>query len=537
MQTWFLVELITLVLSVPVLALSYYWCFLLVTSLKYPRDLGKKQVRLLNFPRVSILIASFNEKFVIERTLDAMKHLDYPKEKVQVVIADDSTDETVYVIDEKVRELNRYGVSTIVSRRPTREYFKCGALNKAMEKVTGEYVLLLDADSIIPPDILSKGIGALESHERAGFVSFRYGHYNRDYNMVTKLFALSQDLGDTTSKMGSYLIDSPFSFQGGFTLVRARDLRDVGMWSNERIADDTDISIKLYLKGMRGIYLSNVKIMSEDPSTLEAWKKQVARTSQGWWRCIAKYWKQILFARNISIRKRLGLFLMLTAPFSSLSWVFVTFLTAFAIISGVVAPPHSIFTSPLYIAVLTIPYAISLFSSAWALWLQDLLKARNLILIPMLSYAEGAMLTLSSLGFFYGVFNRMGFFLYRTPHSGNGGEMTRTHYFQSLANDRNAIIEGMLASLGIVLGVLVFTHGMWFLSVSMAGFGLCTLKSMNLTRGLSASKARQEPLREIAPELVTIRAWRKAESLTTEDRNDVSRLFLLSSLRRNEAHI
>ncbi len=411
MQPWFFVELVTLFLSIPVLALSYYWCFMLGTSVKYPRDLGSRDVHLLAFPPISILIATFNEKFVIERSLEAMKHLDYPKEKIQVVIADDSTDETVQIIDQKVRELKSSGINTIISRRPVREHFKCGALNKAMAQVGGEYVLLLDADSIIPPDIVSKGIDALETHPRTSFVSFRCGHYNRDYNMVTRLFALSQDLGDTTSKMGAYAIDAPFSFQGGFTLIRAKDLRDVGQWSNERIADDTDVSIKLYLKGSRGIYLSNVKIMSEDPSTLEAWKKQVARTSQGWWRCIAKYWRKIIVARDISFKKKLGLFLMLTAPFSSLSWILVTFLSAFAITLNIIAPPNSIFTNPIYLTVLTIPYGISLLSCVWALRVQNLLTTRNLMLIPMLSYAEGAMLTLSSLGFFYGILDRMGFFL------------------------------------------------------------------------------------------------------------------------------
>ena len=188
-----------------------------------------------------------------------------------------------------------------MSRRPSREYFKCGALNKAMEQVMGDFVLLLDADSIVPPDVLSKGIDAMESHPRASFVSFRYGHYNRNYNMITRLFALYQDIGDTLSKMGAYRIDAPFSFQGGFALVRAKDLREVGQWSNERIADDGDVSIKMYLAGKRGIYLSSVKIMSEDPSTLEAWKKQVARTSQGWWRCIAKYWRGIIAAPDVSL--------------------------------------------------------------------------------------------------------------------------------------------------------------------------------------------------------------------------------------------
>ncbi len=481
LQFWFAVELVTLILSIPVFALEYYWVFLLGNSFRYPRKLGSADVHLERFPTVSILIASFNERYVIDRSLEAMKNLDYPKDRLQVVVADDSTDQTVDVIDNKVSELNRSGIRALVSRRSQREHFKCGALNKAMESVVGDYVLLLDADSIIPPDIITKGIDTLEKHPRASFVSFRYGHYNRDYNLVTQLFALTQDIGDTLSKMGAYQIDAPFSLQGGFALVRAKDLRDVGQWSNERIADDADISIKMYLAGKRGIYLSSVKIMGEDPSTLEAWKKQVARTSQGWWRCIAKYWRPILTAPDVSVRKKLGLMLMLMAPFTSLSWIIVTFLSAFALATNVMPPANSLFSNPLYVAAISVPIALSMASGVWALWVQGLMTARNVILIPVLGYASGCMLTLGSMGFFYGVFDRVGFFHYRTPHSGSG-EFAKTGYFHGLKNDRNSVVEIVLATAGLALAALMLSRGVWFLSLSLAGFGIFTLKSMNLTR-------------------------------------------------------
>ncbi len=499
MQLWLVIDLIALLLSIPVLALSYYWVILFVSSLKYPRELGAGDVRLPYHPPVTILIATFNEKFVIEKSLEAMKHLDYPKDKIQVIVADDSTDETIGVIDRKVQDLNRSGISAKVSRRPNREHFKCGALNKAMEYVKGDYVLLLDSDSVIPPDILNKGIDALESHPGTGFVSFRYGHYNRNYNVVTRLFALSQDLGDTLSKMGSYRLDTPFSCQGGFTLVRAKDLREVGLWTNQRIADDTDISIKMYMAGKRGIYLSNVKIMSEDPSTLEAWKKQVGRTSQGWWRCIAHYWSQILGNGKVSIRKRLGLIMMLLPPFSSLSWILVTFLSASAVVLNLVAPANSIFSSPIYVAIVAIPFAVSLLSGVWALYAAGQMTPTNLAIIPMLGYASGCMITLGSIGFFYGVFDKMGFFLYRTPKSGSAKEMTKTKYFQTLRNDRNGIVEGFLACTGLVLAGLVFLHGVWFLGLSLAGYGLFTLKSMNLTKHFQP--VPQESSIEIAQEI------------------------------------
>ena len=484
-EIWLLLEIVTLGIGIPVLALEYYWVILLAMSMRYPSNLAKKDIALTRHPFVSILIATFNEKFVIERSLDALKRLDYPRDRIQVVVADDSNDQTTTIIDNKVQDLNSSGIHAMVSRRPSRNFFKCGALNTALELVEGEYVLLLDADSMVSPDVLTKGIESLESHPRTAFVSYRYGHYNRDYNLVTKMFALTQDIGDTISKMGAYQIDAPFSFQGGQTLVRTKDLREVGGWSNQRIADDTDVSIKMYLAGKRGIYLSNVKIMSEDPSTLEAWKKQVGRTSQGWWRCIANYWRAIITAPGLSLRKKAGLLLMLMAPFSSLSWIVVTFLSTFTVIFNLIPSSYSIFNNPVYVAVVAIPFAISLASGAWALRVQGLMTARNVALIPMLGYASGGMLVLGSIGFFYGVFDRMGFFLYRTPKSGSVKEMTKTSYFRHLSNDRNSVVEAVLGVAGIVFAWFVFIHGVWFLALSMLGFGIFTLKSMNLTRYLA----------------------------------------------------
>lgn len=482
-QIWFLIEIITLVITVPVLGLEYYWLVLLGTSTTYPRDLESREVVLKSHPIVSVLIASYNERYVIARSLEALKHLDYPKEKLQVVVADDSNDQTIGIVDESVRDLNDFGIKTVVSRRPSREHYKCGALNKAMDQVVGDFVLLLDADSIVPPDILSKGIDAMENHPRSSFVSFRYGHYNRNYNLITRLFALYQDIGDTLSKMGAYRIDAPFSFQGGLALVRTKDLRGVGQWSNERIADDGDVSIKMYLAGKRGIYLSSVKVMSEDPSTLEAWKKQVARTSQGWWRCIAKYWRNIITARNVSLRTKAGLLLMLLGPFSGFSWILVTFLSAAAVVAGIVQPAQSIFNNPFYIGFIAVPFAISMASGLWALWVQGLMTVRNVVLIPMLGYATGAMLSLGSVAFFYGIFDRTGFFPYRTPHGGSG-EATKMSYFRHLTNDKNAIVEAVLAIAAILLAVWVFHDGVWFLSLTLVGFGIFTLKSMNLSRHL-----------------------------------------------------
>jgi hypothetical protein len=143
-----------------------------------------------------------------------------------------------------------------------------------------------------------------------------------------------------------------------------------------------------------------------------------------------------------------------------------------------------------------VPFAISLASGAWALWVQGLMTLRNVILIPFLGYATGAMLSLGSVAFFYGVFDRTGFFAYRTPHGGSG-EATKKSYFRHLTNDKNAIVEAVLALGAIALAVMVLLDGVLFLSLSLVGFGVFTLKSMNLSRHLQTPESRQSSLARV----------------------------------------
>src|SRR5947199_1773963 len=173
---------------------------LFLSTFRYPKSLAEGP-SVQGTPLVSILIATFNEKFVIANTLDEIKNLDYPRDKLQVVVADESSDETSGVIDQKVLELNSLGIQAAGSRRKARKGFKSGALNQAAPLLKGDYVLLLDADSAVKPDVLTKGLNAFSRDPRIGFVSFRVGHYNREQNLTTRLFALQLDQGDTVTKI------------------------------------------------------------------------------------------------------------------------------------------------------------------------------------------------------------------------------------------------------------------------------------------------------------------------------------------------
>lgn len=485
-----LVTIASLVFTVPVLASSYYSLILLLSSFRYPESLPERE-RPKRFPLVSILIAAYNEKFVISRTLEALISLDYPREKLQVIVADDSIDETREIIDNKVEQLRRSGIEAIVSRRASRLGFKSGALNQTAPLLKGEYVLLLDADSTVTPEVLIKGLAVFESHPDLGFISFRVGHYNRNKSIITRLFALSLDLGDTLNKMGAYSINSPFSFQGGFTLISTKVLREVGHWSGDSIVDDADLSCRVYSSGRRGIYLSEVRIFGEDPQTLEVWKKQAARVAQGWAKCVSVHWNTILHTPYLSRWRRIALLLMLLGPFSSLSWVVVTFLSAFSLIFGLSSPANSVFSNPFYIVLVSLPIVSYFASAAYSLYIQRIMTTRNLLLLPLLSYTGYCMLTASSIGFLNGIRGRTGFF-FRTPKAGPSGEVEETEYYQNLRVDRTAIAEGILATLALIISLFVILEGVWFLGLTLIGFGVLTLKSMNLSRLLQHQQVAAE---------------------------------------------
>lgn len=497
MQLALLISLVSIVFSLPVVVISYYLLIQFLSALKYPRGLGTNDVSLIRHPLITILIATFNERFVIGNTIDAIKSIDYPRHKIQVIVADDSDDITCDIIDERIGQLRSLGIESIVSRRKNRQNFKAGALNHACRHIRGEYVLLLDADSTVPSDVLSRGVTVLEHDPLISFVSFRVGHYNRDQNLTTRLFALSLDTGDAYGKMGAYRLDLPFSFQGGFTLISKEALEAVGYWSNGTTVEDADLSVKLYASGRKGVYLSDVRIFSEDPSSLGVWKNQAARVSQGWAACLRNHFNEIMTTCELSPAKKLGLMLVLLSPFASLSWLVVNFLSAFSISASVGTPDSSVFSSPIYIIVIVAPGLAMFGSAAYALHVQKLATIRNLILIPLLSYAGLAVFTRNSIGFLKGILGNSGVFT-RTPKSGSA--LKEGAYRSSVAFDLSTIIEAVLSVTALALCIKVFQQGVWFLGFSLLAFGALTLKSMGLSELFARRNAprRYRSVSEIA---------------------------------------
>jgi cellulose synthase/poly-beta-1,6-N-acetylglucosamine synthase-like glycosyltransferase len=280
--------------------------------------------------------------------------------------------------------------------------------------------------------------------------------------------------------MGAYSIDAPYSFQGGFVLVSMAVLREVGFWPNDSVVEDADLSLRIYCAGYRGVYLSDVRIFSEDPSSLEVWKKQAARVAQGWANCAIANGRKILSCKKLTVWRRIVLFSTLVGPFQGLSWIVVTFVSAFGLIFGLTAPSNSIFSSSIYIIAVTLPIVTFFGSGIYALHIQKIMTPRNLVLLPLLSYTSSCMTTAIMIGFLNGMRGRTGFF-FRTPKHGLAADLNK-QYHREVRLDRIAIAEGILSVMALTLSIIVLLYGVWALALTLAGFGALTLKSMNLSR-------------------------------------------------------
>ena len=469
---------LVVIVTVPVFAFSAYTAALLAASIRYKEPTPGALV-LDSHASVSVLLAVYNEAGVVEETLEALSGVDYPPANLQVIIADDSDDATKAVVDEWAQALRGSGIDARVSRRDGRQGFKAGALNAASGLLTGDFVLLIDADSRVGPKVVRRAVDVLRDGPLS-FVSFRVGHYNRDATLVTRAFALFQDTIDSLQKMGATALSVPFSVQGGFVLVKRDALARVGFWKEGILAEDADLSCRLFSAGFKGAYLSSCEIPSEDPSALRVWKRQAARVAQGWAQCLRANFRSIVSSSQLDPLRKTLLLLTMLSPFAARTWLAVTLGSAILIVSRTVDPASSVFSNPVYVFAVTLPVVVFYLAGTRALWMRRILGLRNLAVLPALSYMITSMFTLSAISFASGLLGRRGDF-FRTPKGGHRSQADA----QRGEGLWTVFLEGGLSIAAVVLSLPVFISGAPFLGLSLVGFGLATLKSMDLSRFVS----------------------------------------------------
>ena len=231
-------------------------------------------------PQVTVQLPIFNEQFVIDRLIEAICAMDYPREKLDIQVLDDSTDETQAVAAGIVDRYAALGHPIVYIHRTNRHGYKAGALDAGLKVAKGEYVAIFDADFVPPTDWLMKVIHHF-AEPGVGMVQTRWTHLNRDYSMLTQIEAILLD-GHFVLEHGARVRSGDyFNFNGTAGMWRIQAIVDGGGWQHDTLTEDTDLSYRSQLAGWRFKYLPDVECPSELPIEMTAFKTQQARWAKG----------------------------------------------------------------------------------------------------------------------------------------------------------------------------------------------------------------------------------------------------------------
>jgi len=319
---WFPTDLTTIQQLVLTLAtvvtglVAIYACNVWVLSLLSIRG-GKKLAdppAVSSWPRVSVHLPFYNEETVAGRLLDACVKLDYPREKFEIIVVDDSTDSTTKVAREYE---SKYPDLVKVIHRNDRSGFKGGALQVAMQESSGELICLFDADYVPPHNFLKETIPYLYLDEKAAFVQARWTYLDGQFSWFAKAISLAIDIYAFVDQKARSVGNLLAHFSGTCGVFRRQAIEDVGGWSSETITEDLDLSVRLHLKGWRYIYVPTIACPGEIPKSLDGLRHQQFRWARGFSECLRRYGFAILRSRKLGFFQKLEAIMHLVTYFMS----------------------------------------------------------------------------------------------------------------------------------------------------------------------------------------------------------------------------
>jgi cellulose synthase/poly-beta-1,6-N-acetylglucosamine synthase-like glycosyltransferase len=231
-------------------------------------------------PRVTIQLPIFNEQFVVERLLEAICRIQYPLDKLDIQVLDDSTDETQAVARGLVEHYAARGWPISYLHRTDRTGFKAGALAEGMKTAKGEFIAVFDADFVPPEDFLLRTIHHF-TDPKIGMVQTRWTHINRKYSFLTEVEAILLDGHFVLEHSARARSNVFFNFNGTAGVWRRCAIEEAGGWQHDTLTEDTDLSYRAQLKGWKFVYLPDVECPAELPVEMTAFKTQQARWAKG----------------------------------------------------------------------------------------------------------------------------------------------------------------------------------------------------------------------------------------------------------------
>ncbi|TYP92009.1 Glycosyltransferase, catalytic subunit of cellulose synthase and poly-beta-1,6-N-acetylglucosamine synthase [Fodinibius salinus] len=428
-------------------------------------------------PMVTVQLPIFNEKYVVNRLIDAVADFDWPKERFEIQVLDDSTDETVDIIAEKVQQLQSENINIKHIRRDSREGYKAGALQHGLERAKGEFTAIFDADFVPDPDFLKQTIPHFEDEE-VGLVQTRWDHLNRDYSLLTRMQAFALNAHFTVEQKGRNSAGFFMNFNGTAGVWRNSCIKDAGGWHHDTLTEDLDLSYRAQLKDWDFKYLEKVTSPSELPVTVSALKSQQYRWMKGAAETARKHFTNIWNSRLPFITK-----LQASSHLMSSS-IFVCIL----LISVISVPLLLISASTGGIS--TVLKTLSFFLSGILLWIfiysLPLLTeegktsrkiGRFILMFPVFLSISMALSAHNSIAVFKGFLGKSSAFI-RTPKFNITGLSDSWKSNEYLSNDISfsTVAEGLLALyflLGVVAAFLIGDKAMLVFHLMLsAGFGI-----------------------------------------------------------------
>ena len=433
-------------------------------------------------PTITIQLPIYNEKYVATRLVDAVCQQDYPKDKMRIMVLDDSDDNTVETMSNTVKKYQSLGFDIEHVRRGTRNGYKAGALKHAMKSTTSEFVAIFDADFIPPTWYLKKAIPHF-TKSNIGLVQCRWGHINENYSALTQAQALNLDfhfLVEQKAKSNSKLF---MNFNGTAGIWRKECINDAGGWHTATLVEDLDLSYRAQMKGWKCLFLPDIVVDAELPVQMNGAKRQQFRWAKGSIQCAVKLLGDILLKRKIAFDAKLQAFIQLTRHI-----VFPLMLIQFITLPILLASEVNLYIVS-FLPALTLATYLAMGPGAYLLVINKMYKNNwkgHAKALPYLLVYSIGMSVNNTVAVFDGIFGKKNEFL-RTPKYGivtNDDDWRDKAY--NLPFSKTTLLEMFFAVYGILgIFIAIFSNNPIFvpiIALQAVGFFYISWLSFSHTR-------------------------------------------------------
>ncbi len=279
-----------------------------------PRSALRAELDPDDLPRVLVQLPLYNEGELVRRILGAVSALDWPRDRLEIQVLDDSTDGSDRLSEQAAADLKARGFKVELLHRTRRTAFKAGALAAGLARSAAPYVAIFDADFIPPPDFLRRTVAVLEGGPGLAFVQARWAHLNASENLLTRTQARLLDGHFRVEQEARWRLGLPVPFNGTCGVWRRAAIFDAGGWQGDTLTEDLDLSMRARLRGWRAAYLLDLAVPGSLPVSASAWRAQQFRWTKGFAQCAVKLTPLVWRSTQLPLWQKLMVTLQMAQP-------------------------------------------------------------------------------------------------------------------------------------------------------------------------------------------------------------------------------